>query len=246
MKTEESLGQSYLEKLVELLKSLITTQLPIIKQAGAKVANAIANGNIVHVFGVGHSHILAEEVFFRAGGLAPVNAVLEPCLMLHEGALKSTQLEKLSGLAEILLNYYKIEKGDILIIASNSGVNSVPVEMAALAKERGIFTIGITSIRYSRAIKGDRIALYEIVDLAIDNLGELGDALIEVPGLPQRIGPSSTVLGAAIVNAVMIEAVAALRRMGLEPPIYVSSHLPEAMEHNLSLVRRFGGRIKSL
>ncbi|MCS7240667.1 MAG: SIS domain-containing protein [Candidatus Bipolaricaulota bacterium] len=246
MKKPEDLGQKYLEKLAGLLQKIGETQMPAIEQAACAVANAIASGNIVHVFGVGHSHILAEEAFFRAGGLAPVNAILEPSLMLHEGALKSTQLENITGLAEVLLDYYEVQADDVLIVASNSGVNAVPVEMATLAKKRGVFTVAITSLSYSRMVKGQRKALFEVVDLVIDNLGEPGDAALDLPGVAQRVGPTSTVAGAAIINAIMIKATHLLQELGIEPPIYVSSHMPGAAEHNMRLMQRYRGRIKLL
>ena len=232
--------------LTDLLGKIAETQMSAIKEAASAVANAIARGNVVHVFGVGHSHILAEEAFFRAGGLAPVNAILESCLMLHEGALKSTRLESVSGLAQILLDCYGVKEGDVLIVASNSGVNAVSVEMAVFAQKRGVFTVAITSLSYSRMLKSQGKALFEVADLVIDNLGEPGDAIMELPGVVQRVGPTSTVVGAAIVNTIMIEAICMLQQLGIEPPIYVSSHLPGAAEHNMALVQRYREHIKLL
>lgn len=243
---ELAFGEGYLEHLIELMTKLIESQMPAIKKAAELVATAIAKGHIVHVFGVGHSHILAEEAFFRAGGLAPVNAILEPCLMLHEGASKSTRLENIAGLAQVLLDYYEVKQGDVLIIASNSGVNLVPVEMAVFAHNRGVSTVAITSVNYSRMLKGQGKALFEVADVVIDNMGEPGDAFMELPGVPQRVGPTSTVVGTAIINTIMIEAIYTLQRMGLQPPIYMSSHLPGAMAHNLKLVQRYRERIKLL
>lgn len=239
-------GEKYLERLIELLEKMVEEQKLAIRQAAELVATAVAGGNVVHVFGAGHSHIIAEEAFFRAGGLAPVNAILEPCLMLHEGASKSTRLENLSGLAQILLDYYEVKKGDVLIVASNSGVNAVPVEMAILAHDRGVSTIAITSVNYSRMLKGPGKALFEVADVVIDNMGEPGDALLELPGVPQRVGPTSTVVGAAIINTIMIEAAHTLQQWGLQPPIYMSSHLPGALTHNLELMQRYRGRVKLL
>lgn len=236
----------YFEKVCQLLQVVARSQMDAIKKAGKLVAEAIAQGGLLHVFGVGHSHILAEEAFFRAGGLALVNAILEPGLMLHAGALKSTRLEKLRGYAQILLDYHQVEQKDVLLIASNSGVNVVPVEMALEARQRNIRTIAITSVAYSQRIKGDQKALFEVVDVVIDNCGEYGDAILELPGLKERVGPSSTVIGAAIVNAIVVEAIAALLSQGIIPPVYVSSHQPGASEHNLHLAQTLRPRLRAL
>lgn len=239
-------AQKYLEKLGTLLQKAVETQLGVIKQAGELVAEAIVNGGILHVFGVGHSHMLAEETFFRAGGLAAVNAILEPSLMLHQGVLKSARLENLSGFAQIILDYHEVKEKDVLLLVSNSGVSVVPIEMAIEAKRRNVPTIAITSVRYSQEVKGNRKALFEIVDLVIDNGGEPGDALLELPGLSQRVGPSSTVVGAALVNAVVIEAISSLMSKGIQPPVYMSSHLLGAMDHNLKLARQYATRVRAL
>jgi len=239
-------AKQYLETLQGLIERAINEQMDVIEMAGKRVAESVAQGGILHIFGVGHSHILAEEGFYRAGGLAAVNPILEPSLMLHSGARKSMQLENVNGLGAILFRYHELKKEDILLVVSNSGVSRVPIELASLAKEKGIYTIAITSVKYSEQIKGDKQALYEIVDLVIDNFGEPGDALIQIPGLPQRVGPSSTVIGAALLNAVIVAAVAELQAMGVLPPVYISGHLPGADEHNSALVRKYALRIRAL
>jgi len=239
-------AKQYLETLQGLIERAINEQMDVIEMAGERVAESVAQGGILHIFGVGHSHILAEEGFYRAGGLAAVNPILEPSLMLHSGARKSMQLENVNGLGAILFRYHELKKEDILLVVSNSGVSRVPIELASLAKEKGIYTIAITSVKYSEQIKGDKQALYEIVDLVIDNFGEPGDALIQIPGLPQRVGPSSTVIGAALLNAVIVAAVAELQAMGVLPPVYISGHLPGADEHNSALARKYALRIRAL
>lgn len=239
-------ASQYFEKICQLLQVVARSQMDAIKKAGKLVAEAIAQGGLLHVFGVGHSHILAEEAFFRAGGLALVNAILEPGLMLHAGAMKSARLEKLRGYAQILLDYHQVEQKDVLLIASNSGVSVVPVEMALEARQRNIRTIAITSVKYSQRIKGDQKALFEVVDVVIDNCGEYGDAILELPGLKERVGPTSTVIGAAIVNAIVVEALAVLLSQGITPPVYVSSHQPGASEHNLHLAQTLRSRIRAL
>jgi uncharacterized phosphosugar-binding protein len=242
-------ADGYLERVGAMIERLQDEQLEPIREAGRLVAEVLRADRLVHVFGTGHSHMLAEEGLYRAGGLAPVNAILESGLMLHEGAAVSTRLEKLPGYAPIVADKYGFEVGDLLIVVSNSGVNAAPVEIALLAKETGLKVLAISSVAYSTSVEpkpGVSARLYEIADLTLDNLGEPGDAIIEVDGTGLKVGPSSTVIGAALLNAVFVEATCTLAAEGVEPPVYRSSNMPGAPEHNRRLVERFRGRIRHL
>ncbi len=232
-----------------MIERLQDEQLGPIQEAGRLVAEVLRADRLVHVFGTGHSHMLAEEGLYRAGGLAPVNAILESGLMLHEGAAVSTRLEKLPGYSPIVADKYGFEEGDLLVVVSNSGVNAAPVEIALLAKEAGLKVLAISSVAYSKSVKpkpGVSARLYEIADLTLDNLGEPGDATVEVDGTGLKVGPTSTVIGAALLNAIFVEATCTLAAEGVEPPVYRSSNMPGASEHNRRLVERFTGRIRHL
>jgi uncharacterized phosphosugar-binding protein len=232
-----------------MIERLQDEQMGPIREAGKLVAEVLRAERLVHVFGTGHSHMLAEEGLYRAGGLAPVNAILESGLMLHEGAAVSTRLEKLPGYSPIVADKYGFEEGDLLIVISNSGVNAAPVEMALLAREAGLKVLAICSVAYSKSVEpkpGVSARLYEIADLTLDNLGEPGDAVVEVDGTGLKVGPTSTVIGATLLNAVFVEATCTLAAEGVEPPVYRSSNMPGASEHNQRLVERFGGRIRHL
>lgn len=240
---------AYLERVEEMIQRLQREQLESIRNAAEMVAEVLRKDGLIHIFGTGHSHMLAEEGLYRAGGLAPVNAMLDPGLMLHEGATASTDMERLPGYSRIVAKKYDFQEGDLLIIVSNSGVNAVPVEMALLAKEAGMKVVAISSIAYSQAAKlkpGVPARLYDVADLTLDNLGEPGDAVVEVDGSGLKVGPTSTVVGAAVLNAVFVEAVSLLAADGAELPVYRSSNMPGAPEHNRHLVNRFRGRVKHL
>jgi uncharacterized phosphosugar-binding protein len=242
-------ADSYLGQIRAMIERLHDEQLGQIREAGRLVAEALRADRLVHVFGTGHSHMLAEEGLYRAGGLAPVNAILESGLMLHEGAAVSTRLEKLPGYSPIVANKYGFEEGDLLIVISNSGVNAAPVEMALLAKEAGLKVLAISSLAYSKSVEpnpGASARLYEIADLTLDNLGEPGDAVVEVDGTGLKVGPTSTVIGATLLNAIFVEATCTLAAEGVKPPVYRSSNMPGAPEHNRRLVERFRGRIRHL
>jgi uncharacterized phosphosugar-binding protein len=221
-------AEGYLQKALEIAQRAAETQVGAIRVAAELVVEAMVGGRVFWVFGTGHSHTLAEELYGRAGGLADIRAVLEPGLMLHEGLQKSSLLERLPGLADVLLEINEISAGDVVLIASNSGRNAVPVEFALGARERGAQVIALTSMAHStstssRAPRGQR--LFETADVVIDNCGIPGDALIEVAGSPERTGATSTMVGAMLVQALTVEIVTRLTERGKTPNVLRSQNV---------------------
>ena len=240
----------YIEGLQAVLSRIMREQAEGIEKAGQLVADALAAGGIVHTFGTGHSHLIADEAFFRAGGIAAVNPILDERLLFLKGALESTRSEQESGLAKSLIEREQVRAEDVAIIISNSGRNAAPIEMALEMKARKVKLIAITNIRQSMASPSRHSSgkrLYEIADVAIDNCVPAGDALLSLDGLEFRVGPSSTVAGAAIINSIIIEAVTELLRRGEAVPILPSANLEGVAEESLSaILRRYQGRIKYL
>jgi uncharacterized phosphosugar-binding protein len=219
----------------ELLARLSTTEWSRITEAADLLADAIASGHVVHAFGSGHSHMLAEELFYRAGGLVRVRPMLFEGLMLHASAPLSTSLERLPGLAAALLADHPMAPGDVLILASNSGSNAVTTELAALARDAGVRTIAITSLRHATSASArvsDGPRLHELVDVVIDNGGAVGDAAVLIDGLATPVGPTSTVVGAAILDALVAEVVERLIARGTTPEVYASSNVAGGDEVN--------------
>lgn len=240
---------AYFQKIKELLADIEKNEKANMTIAAEKIAECIKSDGIIHVFGCGHSHMLGEELFYRAGGLVPINPILIEDLMLHKGAVRSSQLEQKNDYAAQFMTDTTIQKGDAVIIASTSGRNPVPIDVAEIAKEKGAFTIAITSISYAKNQSSRHKSgkfLYESVDLPIDNAIVVGDALMEHDSLEVRFGSGSTVIGTAIVNGIMVEAVKILVENKINPPIFKSGNIDGAEEHNRKLINKYKARIPML
>jgi uncharacterized phosphosugar-binding protein len=226
--TEPSAGRRYLAIATELVSRLSDEEWPRVSAAADLVVEAIAAGRDLHAFGSGHSHMLAEELFHRAGGLVHVRPMLFEGLTLHANVSLSTALERMPGLAAALVADHPMAAGDVLLIASNSGGNAVSIELARLARAMGVRTIAVTSLRHATSDRGRTTGterLHALVDVAIDNGGAVGDAAVRVDGFPTRVGPTSTVAGAAILGALVAEVVERLVRRGVVPDVYLSSNV---------------------
>ncbi|MBO4537573.1 MAG: sugar isomerase domain-containing protein, partial [Erysipelotrichaceae bacterium] len=137
----------YMNRISEILEEVYETNKDTIKMLAEKFAENIMADKLIHTFGTGHSHMLGIELFARAGGLGNVDAMLDPDTLTAYGAVRSSLLEKTSGISDIIYDGHKIEKGDIMIITSNSGRNSMPIEMAMRCKKEGIYVVAITSLK---------------------------------------------------------------------------------------------------
>ena len=236
-----SAGRAYLATANRLIVRLTDEEWPNISAAAELVADVIAKGKTVHVFGSGHSHMLAEELFYRAGGLVRVSPILFEGLMLHASAPLSTSLERLHGLADALLLDHPVNAGDVMIAASNSGSNTVTSELAQRVRELGARVIAVTSLKHatsSAARTTDLPRLHELADIVIDNGGSVGDAAVDIPGFDQKVAPTSTVVGAAILNAMVAEAVQLLVARGVMPEVYSSSNTEGGDAANSRYVQR--------
>lgn len=220
-------GLAYLETARRLLDRLATDEWPNLSAAADALVEALASGHTVHAFGTGHSHMLAEELFYRAGGLVRVSPILFEGLMLHSSARLSTSLERLPGLAEALLDDHSVVAGDVVVVASNSGSNAVTSEIVSGLQSRGATVIAITSLAHATSTEAratGRPKLHELADIVIDNGGVVGDAAVEIAGFGQRVSPTSTVVGAAALNAIVAETVQRLVDRGITPEVYTSSN----------------------
>lgn len=233
---------AYLNELTERIGALLERNAGALAEAAEAVERTARADGLVYIFGTGHSHTLAEEAHFRAGGLALTVPILSGTTMVHEGAVAGTVFERMSGIVAPIFARYPIGADDVLIVVSNSGVNAAPVEAARIGKERGATVIAITSEIYSKAAAHGRTRLADVADIVLDNGAPPGDAIASVPNSELRVGPVSTSIGAALMNAVLAEAAARLQASGEGAPIYLSANMPGAAEVNEALIARYRKR----
>ena len=234
----------YLQTIIELQTRVIEGQHAKLIQATEKMAETTRTDGRIFLFGTGHSHLLAEEGFYRAGGLANVVPILSEHFMLHHLPALGSRFERTAGLADMILDRYTPHAGEMLFVFSNSGVNQLPVEMALRGRERGMFVVSISSFAYAQEapLSDLGLRLDQSVDLALDNGGLPGDALLELSDFPWRVAPSSTVIGALLWNGLVSETTRLLLEAGTEPPIYVSINVKGAGEHNQALLEKWRPR----
>ncbi|MDQ4122056.1 MAG: SIS domain-containing protein [Acidobacteriota bacterium] len=242
--------KNYIDGLRTILERIECEQEQNIRFAAAMVAESISHGGVIHAFGTGHSHIIAEEAFFRAGGIAAINPILDERLIFLRGALESTRAERERGLARTLIEREDVRSEDISVIISNSGRNAAPVEMALEMKARDVKVIAITNLEQSTASASRHESgkkLYELADVAIDNCVPPGDALVSLKGLNSKTGASSTVAGAAIIHSIVIEALDELLKRGEYAPVLQSANVEGTTAETLrATLSRYQSRIKYL
>ncbi len=230
-------------RCIELLRSQKNTFEIICK----KIFESLCADGVVHVFGSGHSHSFAEEMFHRAGGLVPVNALLEEYLMPHAGPSQVGPLERLSGIGAIIFSKYDLRKGEVLLLASNSGINAATVELAEKAKQTGLITVGITSLTHSKGVPArSGKKLYEVVDHCIDTGTPVGDACVPLKGLPVNVAPLSGALTLLIGELITVRVAEIFSENNLQAPIYQSANTPGGDERNKVLEAKYRARIRHL
>lgn len=240
-------GQTYIDTVLRTIETAWNCQQPEIEKASQALYAAIRGKHSVFVFGCSHAGMLAEEVFYRTGGLAILNPIFFSGVLLNTRPVTMTsKLERLPGLGTIILEENGVKAGDCLIVHSNSGRNTVPVEMAMTARERGVTVIGFTSLAHSETVDSRHPSgkkLYEVCDVVIDNCGVPGDAAVCVEGLAEPMGPTSTAVGASLIHAIVIEVVERLLADGITPPVFMSANLDGGDAHNRKIFDEYKNNI---
>ncbi len=242
-----SYTDKYFDTVISQLKRVCAEQGENIRTAASKVVSTVVSGNRIYFFGCTHAGILSQEAFYRTGGLAVINPIFPPGLTCDVAPITLTSaLERQNGYGKIIADSVGFNRGDMLFIHSVSGRNSVPVELALESVLRGVYTVAITNMDYSvksvsRHSSGRR--LFEAADLVIDDCGIFGDAAIHVEGFSGLVSPTSTVTGAAIVNAVCAESVQLFVEAGVEPPVFMSANIDGGDEYNAKIMNRYKDKI---
>jgi uncharacterized phosphosugar-binding protein len=250
----QTLAGQYLGKLSALCQQIVDSQAERIDRACAILAEEIRKGKVVYAWGTGgHDNRSAEELLWRAGGLACVAVILDPGLQLIHGATKATKIERMPGYARGVLDHYQIGKDDTLLLVNSYGINSLTIDTVHACRERGTRVIAVTSFDFAKSVAPDHPArhpskenLHEIADLAINTAIPPGDAVVDIPGFPYKVAGISTLVNIFMLNVVVCSVVEKLVQAGIEPPVWVSANAPGGDAWNKRLLEQYRGRVPHL
>lgn len=248
------IGPRYFEAVTGLMRRILDTQAGAVDAAAAVLADQIAADRLVHVYGPGgHSNLAAQEVFFRAGGLMHVAAILDEGTLLSSGALRSMAMERTPGYGRVVVDDNRLGPDDVLILVNAYGINAALIDAALRARELGTRTVGVSSRSHAEGTAPGHPArhptkrnLHDVVDLHIDTHVPVGDALIDVEGSAERSGASSTFANAFALNWLMLRTLEELAAAGREVPVWRSGNAPGGDEANNRFIDRFTGRVRWL
>jgi uncharacterized phosphosugar-binding protein len=238
-----SLADTYFATATSMLAAAREKNMPVIRAVAPLIGASIAAGGVLHTFGSGHSELIGREIIGRAGGLMPVTGLIDPGYGFSENVVGYG-----SRLAERYDNHYQLLPGETIVVISNSGKNASPIEVALYAKKKGLHVIALTSLAMSTTAKTVHPGaqnLHAIADYTLDNLGVTGDAITEVaPG--RFAGPTSTLIGATLLNLLTLEVIDWLQTNGHPLPLVTSQNIPGGMEANIALSKTYRTRLSKL
>ena len=244
----------YYSQIIANLELVNKTQEPNIDAAASLMADAIADDRLIHIYGGGgHTTLPVGEMFFRAGGLANIDPVMEPALSVLNQALKYLELERTVNFGASIVKYYQLKRGDVMIIFHNIGINPATIDAAAEAKKAGAKIIAVSSSHWQNEIPEDHFIrhpskknLFDFADVKIDDFNPVGDAAVKVPGFDTPIAPISNIVDFYIAHLLEIKTVAECVRRGITPPVWSSANVPGGDEKNAALIEKYRPRVKML
>lgn len=251
---KQEVMQEFFDQVVGYMVRIKDEERERIGTAAKLIADQIERDKLVYIWGPGgHSNINAMEIFVRAGGLMHVSAILDEGTSIAHGAMRSMAIERTPGYGKIVIEDNRVGEGDLLILANAYGINSACLDAAFTAKERGATTIAVTSVENADKLPADhparhpsKVNLYKACDYYIDTKMPLGDAVIEIPGIDQKMGPISTMCNAYALNCLMMTAATILAERGVQVPLWKSGNCPGGDEWNNKFIERFKGRIRCI
>lgn len=239
--------KQYADHIHDIESRIVSEQGDNIAKAAQMVCDAFQAGGNIFAFGPGHAGMFAEEMFYRAGGLVITNPLFHSGVMCNERPMTLTSaLEVLPGYGTVILDESPLRAGDVLLIHSVAARNPVVVEMAIKARERGITVISILCMDYASQVTSRDPSgkmLQEVSDLFIDTCGDLGDACITIPGIKQKVAPTSSVLGSFIANCILLQTCACFLDAGITPPVFQSANVDGGGAYNAKLLEQYKDRI---
>lgn len=237
----------YKSTIEALLNELETTQSDAMETAAQLITEALIKKQAIFAFGASHAGILSMELFYRAGGMVPVNPIFDPGLLLDvRPVLKTTDNERLPGYGNIIFKHSAAKAGDVVIVHSVSGRNPVNIDFALSAQAAGLKVIVITNLNYTNAVSSRHSSgkkLKDCADVVIDNVGVIEDASQSIPGLAQKMGPTSTIIGAFIVNTLMMRVAELMLKAGVDVPVFHSANLDGGDAHNQKVLKDYKDQI---
>lgn len=247
-KRDSKLAGQYLDAAIALLQRVRDEEAEAVAAAGELLAEAVAADGRLFAFGAGHSSLAAQDVVYRAGGLALMNLLAVPGVVGIDvmPATLGSALERVDGLAGAVLDSSPARPGDVLVIISLSGRNSLPVEMAMNARALGLKVIGVTSVAYAAQTKSRHVSgtfLKDHCDVVIDSKIAVGDAELTLDGVEAPFGPASSVVTNALMQAMTADAVERLAAQGIEPPLLRSGNVDGGHDWNGRIFEKYGDRI---
>ena len=244
----------YYKMIIENLDKVNKTQGENIKKAGKLMADAIQNDKLINVYGGGgHTTLCMGEMFFRSGGLANINPIMETGLSVFNQALKYLELERTVNYGRAIMKYYDLKKDDLLIIFHNIGINAATIDAAIEAKDNGVKIIAVSSSYWQNEMPDDHFIrhpskknLFELADVCIDDYNPVGDAMVKVPGFEVPIAPISNIVDFYIAHLMEIAAIDECIKRGITPPVWYSANTPEGDKKNAEILIKYKSRIKML
>lgn len=246
--SESTLAGQFFGAAIGLLERVRDEEAANIEAAGKAIAETVASGGRVFAFGAGHSSLAAQDVVYRAGGLAVMNLLNVPGVMGVDvmPATLGSALERVDGLASAVLDSSPAASGDVLVIISLSGRNALPVEMALNARALGLKVIGVTSVAYATETKSRHASgtyLKDHCDIVLDSKIAVGDAELSADGIEAPFAPASTVVTSALMQAMVATAAGGLVERGIEPPLLRSGNVDGGHAWNGRVMTEYGDRI---